>query len=164
MGLSFLTFVTMNLFRHPACSIVFITYFIISMCVVSPIVEALTKSCRVNLPGVHVPKRAFFLCSANGADDLEIEYSGDNMGQNRSKIFRKAANRNDVKGTELGLNLNSFVPLFVGVWAIGYGILFLRETVGGGMGDSGGMVAVGLVVILMTSLFVATIYESFKEN
>ena len=57
-----------------------------------------------------------------------------------------------------------FVPIFVSVWAIGYSLLALVETTSGGIGDMGGILGVGLVLVLFFGLLGVTAFESFKDD
>ena len=58
--------------------------------------------------------------------------------------------------------LKYFVPAFIAFWAVGYTALAYVETRGGGLGDLGGIIGTGLVVVLMLALFIAAAYETFK--
>ena len=64
--------------------------------------------------------------------------------------------------TKNNLFINYFVPAFIAFWAVGYTALAYVETRGGGLGDLGGIIGTGLVVVLMLALFVAAAYETFK--
>ena len=57
-----------------------------------------------------------------------------------------------------------FVPIFISVWAIGYSLLALVETTSGGIGDLGGILGVGLVLVLFFGLLGITAFESFKDD
>ena len=60
--------------------------------------------------------------------------------------------------------LKYFIPGFVAFWAVGYGVLFLAETSGTGLGDVGGFVGAGLVVILVIALVGTLISEVFRPQ
>jgi hypothetical protein len=65
---------------------------------------------------------------------------------------------------KVGGSTVQFVPAFVAVWAVGYSAVAWLETSGGGLGDTGGFVGVGLVAVLMFALVGAAAYEVFKEQ
>lgn len=67
-----------------------------------------------------------------------------------------------------------FVPGFVGVWAIGYTLIAVQQTLGYRMGndlsnnqqlgESGGLMGVGLTVILFVALVGYAAFEVFKPD
>ena len=59
----------------------------------------------------------------------------------------------------------NFVPIFVGVWAVGYSLLaFFETTTSGGLGDLGGTLGVGFVIFLALALMAVLLIEVFKEE
>ena len=72
--------------------------------------------------------------------------------------------------------LKNFVPIFVGVWALGYTAIAAQQVLGwqgaGGdssladaqkLGETGGLLGVALTVGLFLALVAAAAFESFKE-
>ena len=57
-----------------------------------------------------------------------------------------------------------FIPGFFAVWAIGYSLLAAVEVGGSGLGDLGGVIGTGFVILLMVALFGAIIYEVIKPD
>jgi hypothetical protein len=69
---------------------------------------------------------------------------------------------NEDSGEEFDL-MSRFVPAFFGVWALGYTIISLVDTQGGGLGDSGGYIGAGFAVVLLFALVAAAAYETFRD-
>ena len=66
--------------------------------------------------------------------------------------------------SSLDSKLKYFIPGFVAFWAIGYSVLFLAETSGTGLGDVGGFIGAGLVVVLVIALVGTLISEVFRPQ
>jgi hypothetical protein len=90
-----------------------------------------------------------------------------------NRYFQQLAFKRIVKGKQekkadengsVDNNLKYFIPGFVAFWAVGYGVLFLAETSGTGLGDVGGFVGAGLVVILVIALVGTLISEVFRPQ
>lgn len=69
---------------------------------------------------------------------------------------------NDTENQSVAGLLKYFIPGFVGLWAAGYGAIFLAEISGNGLGDKGGFIGAGLAVFLLLALVGAAGYEVFK--
>ena len=75
--------------------------------------------------------------------------------------------KQETKGQDTGSldsKLKYFIPGFVAFWAIGYSVLFLAETSGTGLGDVGGFIGAGLVVVLVIALVGTLISEVFRPQ
>lgn len=59
--------------------------------------------------------------------------------------------------------MSRFVPIFFGVWALGYSGISIIDVGGGGLGDSGGYVGAGFAVILLLALVAAAAFEVFRD-
>jgi hypothetical protein len=57
-----------------------------------------------------------------------------------------------------------FAPAFVLVWAVGYLALAATETLGPGLGDSGGFLAAAFAALLLLGLVAAAVWESFRPD
>lgn len=95
----------------------------------------------------------------NNIEDIPHHFIRDNDFSPKRFIGTKQ----DEKETTSNL-MGYFVPGFVAIWAIGYTFLFIAETGSGGLGDTGGIVGVGLVCLLMVSLFSVALFETFKPT
>ena len=87
--------------------------------------------------------------------------------------FEQLGNKRIVRGKQettgqdtgsLDSKLKYFIPGFVAFWAIGYSVLFLAETSGTGLGDVGGFIGAGLVVVLVIALVGTLISEVFRPQ
>ena len=87
--------------------------------------------------------------------------------------FEQLGNKRIVRGKQetrgqdtgsLDSKLKYFIPGFVAFWAIGYSVLFLAETSGTGLGDVGGFIGAGLVVVLVIALVGTLITEVFRPQ
>ena len=87
----------------------------------------------------------------------------DFIFQFRSPIIRFKYSKKPSEMSETNV-MNYFVPAFVFLWAAGYLGISYADTMAGGLGDLGGTLGIGLVVILFFSLFAVTAYESFKPD
>ena len=70
-------------------------------------------------------------------------------------LFMANADEDDAMG--------KFVPLFFGIWALGYTIISVYDVVGGGLGDTGGYIGAGFAVFLLFALVAAATYEIFQD-
>ena len=81
-----------------------------------------------------------------------------------TELFNSFNNNNYNSDNNNGFDSKYIVPSFVAFWAIAYTSLSAIEVSGDGLGDMGGIVGVGLVIILFFGLFGVAAYESFKPN
>ena len=97
------------------------------------------------------PDKSFESETQNAINDSKVNDS-------KQKQLRKQMTKDDNQ------MMKYFVPGFFGVWAIGYIILATVEVSGPGLGDLGGILGAGLVVLLMFSLFGAALYDIIKPE
>jgi len=100
-------------------------------------------------------------------DDIKYLVQRNTMSQ--TQLFSSNDNDNYISNNNNNGDDNViskyFVPIFISVWAIGYSLLALVETTSsGGLGDMGGILGVGLVLVLFFGLLGITAFESFKDD
>ena len=83
----------------------------------------------------------------------------------RTRIVKKEhiiIGKDDAQSSSLIMKY--FIQGFVGIWAFGYGALFVAELSGDGLGDSGGYIGTSFAVFLLLALVGAAAYETFKPD
>jgi len=98
-------------------------------------------------------------------DDIKYIVQRNTMSQ--TQLFSSNDNDNYISNNnddDDNVISKYFVPIFISVWAIGYSLLALVETTSGGIGDMGGILGVGLVLVLFFGLLGITAYESFRAD
>lgn len=96
-------------------------------------------------------------------DDIKYIVQRNTMSQ--TQLFSSNDNDNNISNNNDDNVISKyFVPIFISIWAIGYSLLALVETTSGGIGDLGGILGVGLVLVLFFGLLGITAFESFKDD
>jgi len=88
--------------------------------------------------------------------------------------FKRPLTKLWMSPTETEKTNNAFVPVFVSVWAVGYTGVAAQQVLGyrfgdgtvdvQALGESGGILGVGLTVVLFVALIGASAYEVFKDG